>query len=82
RQTDDFGRRFEIFEWIMCCHQPELRISRLPVKFVLQCRLEAFVGREKFHWQQWNRLSTKIQIRKLLHLDLNETKHFIDRPSR
>jgi hypothetical protein len=34
RQTDDFGRRFEIFEWIMCCHQPELRISRLPVNFV------------------------------------------------
>jgi hypothetical protein len=34
RQADDFGRRFEIFEWIMCCHQPELRISRLPVKFV------------------------------------------------
>ena len=34
RQADDFGRRFEIFEWIMCCHQPELRISRLPVKIV------------------------------------------------
>jgi len=34
RQANDFARRFEIFEWIMCCHQPELRISRLPVKFV------------------------------------------------
>ena len=34
RQADDFGRRFEIFEWIMCCQQPELRISQLPVKFV------------------------------------------------
>ena len=34
RQADDFGRGFEKFEWIICCHQPELRISRLPVKFV------------------------------------------------
>jgi hypothetical protein len=25
---------FEIFEWIKCFHQTELRISRLPVKFV------------------------------------------------
>ena len=33
-QSDDFGRRFEVFEGRTCCHLPKIGINREIVKFV------------------------------------------------
>ena len=33
RQADDFGRRFEVLKWVLCCHSKKLGNNRKTVKF-------------------------------------------------